>query len=202
MTLMIYSSQDACSQIIELNAFAGYQLAGKAQLYDGDFILQDAMNYGGKIAYALSTSTFVELSYARSDTEGQFHPYYGGLVGDVVELSSNYVQIGGLQEMDLGRIDPYATTTAGLTVWSPKSSGYTSYTQFSFTVGGGVKIWLTDALGIRLQGTMLMPLVYQGAGIGCGIGTSGASCGGGLYTRITPFQGEFSGGLIFRISPN
>ena len=34
------------------------------------------------------------------------------------------------------------------------------------------------------------------------IGTGGAGCGGGVYTRLTPFQGEFSGGLIIRISPN
>jgi hypothetical protein len=57
-------------------------------------------------------------------------------------------------------------------------------------------------IGLRLQGSMLMPMVFNGVGIGCGIGTGGAGCGGNVYTRITPFQGEFSGGLVIRISPN
>jgi hypothetical protein len=202
VTMMIYSSQDLSAQIIELNAFTGWQLNGKAKLYDGEFRLADSQNYGGKLAYGLSTSTFIELSYMRADTKGQFFPYGVGTPGDEVRLSSNYIQVGGLQSVNFGRIDPYGTVALGLTVWSPKEGGYASKTQFSATVGAGLKIWLTDAIGIRLQGSMLMPMVYNGIGIGCGIGTGGASCGGGVYTRITPFQGEFSGGLVIRISPN
>lgn len=204
VTLMIYSSQDLSAQIIELNAFTGYQLNGKAKLYDGEFRINDSQNYGGKLAYGLSTSTFIELSYMRTDTEGQFFPYGIGTPGDQIAFSSNWIQIGGLQSMELGRVDPYGTVSIGLTVWSPKSSGsgLSSYTQFSATVGAGLKIWLSDMIGIRLQGSMLMPMVYNGVGLGCGIGTGGAGCGGGVYTRITPFQGEFSGGLVIRISPN
>lgn len=195
------SIQELSAQSIELNGFAGWQLHGKAKLYDGDFRLNDAMNYGGKLSVALASTTHVELSYMRSDTEGRFYPFIG-LPGDLVSLSSNYIQIAGLQEADLGRIKPFGTIGVGLTVWSPKSSQYNSKTQFSATVGGGLKIWLTDFLGIRLQGTMLMPMVWNGVGFGCGIGTGGTSCGGNVYTRVTPFQGEFSGGLIIKISPN
>jgi hypothetical protein len=200
--LVMHTSQDLNAQIIELNAFTGWQLNGKAKLYDGEIRIDDSQNYGGKLAYGLSSSTFLELSYMRTDTRAQFFPYGIGTPSELVALSSNYIQVGGLQSVDLGRIDPYATIAAGLTVWSPKDAGYSSYTQFSITVGAGLKIWLTDMLGIRLQGSMLMPMVYNGFGLGCGIGTGGASCGGNVYTRITPFQGEFSGGIVLRISPN
>lgn len=202
LTLVIFSSNELSAQTIELNAFTGWQLNGTAKLYDGDFKIEDAQNYGGKLAVGLSSTTSVELSYNRTDTKGRYYPFYSGLVGDDVLFSLNYIQIGGVQEVDLGRIHPYGTITAGITVWSPKTSGYSSYTQFSATVGGGLKIWLSDMLGIRLQGTMLMPMVYNGAGFGCGIGTGGSGCSGGLYTRITPFQGEFSGGVIIRIKTN
>jgi hypothetical protein len=191
--------QNLTAQVIEINAFTGWQLNGKANLYDGEFRINDSQNYGGKLAVGLSSTTFVELSYMRTDTEGRFYPYYSGTPGDLVPFSSNWVQIGGLQSVDLGRIDPFGTISLGLTVWSPKTSGYTSYTQFSATVGAGLKIWLTDFLGIRLQGSMLLPMVYNGVGFGCGIGTGGSGCSGGVYTRITPFQGEFSGGVIVRL---
>ena len=199
---LLLSGNKLSAQTIELNAYTGWQLNGKARLYDGDFRINDTQNYGGKLAVGLSSLTSVELSYNRTDTKGRFYPYYTGTVSDELEFSSNYIQIGGVQAVDLGRIHPYGTVTAGITVWSPKTSGYNSYTQFSMTAGAGLKIWLTDFLGLRLQGTMLMPMIWNGVGFGCGIGTGGASCGGGVSTRITPFQGEFSGGVIIRISAN
>ncbi|MGW8315735.1 MAG: hypothetical protein ACWGNV_09060 [Bacteroidales bacterium] len=201
LAMIIVTTQDLSAQIIEINGFTGYALNGTAKLYDGDFKISDAQNYGGKLAFGVSSTTFLELSYMRSDTEGRFYPYLGS-PGDLVGLSSNYIQIGGLQEADLGRISTFGTVAVGLVVWSPKQSQYSSKTQFAATIGGGLKIWLTEMIGIRLQGSMLMPMVYNGVGIGCGIGTGGAGCGGNVYTRITPFQGEFSGGLTIRLSPN
>ncbi len=198
--ITVVSNEDTSAQIIEISPFVGYQLGGKANLYTGEFKIDNAMSYGGRLAVGLSTTTFVEFTYLRSDTEGQYR--YVGTIGDKTPLSSNYIQLGGLQEMDMGIFSPFVTLAGGLAVWSPKNSGdFSTYTQFAFSFGGGTKIWITDNIGLRLQATMLMPLVYNGAGFGCGIGTGGASCGGGLYTRITPFQGEFSGGIIIKINP-
>lgn len=201
LATIIVTTQDLSAQIIEINGFTGYALNGTAKLYDGDFKISDAQNYGGKLAFGVSSTTFLELSYMRSDTEGRFYPFLGS-PGDLVGLSSNYIQIGGLQEADFGRISPFGTVAVGLVVWSPKQSQYSSKTQFAATVGGGLKIWLTEMIGIRLQGSMMMPMVWNGVGIGCGIGTGGVGCGGNVYTRVTPFQGEFSGGLTIRLSPN
>jgi len=192
---VIFSSYNLSAQTIELNAFTGWQLNGTAKLYDGDFKIDNAQNYGGKLAVGVSSLTSVEVSYNRTDTKGRYYPYYSGSVSDDVEFSLNYIQIGGVQAVNLGKIHPFATITAGINVWSPKTSGYTSYTQFSITAGAGLKIWLSDMIGIRLQGTMMMPMTWNGGGFGCGT----YECSGGVYTRITPFQGEFSGGVIFRI---
>jgi opacity protein-like surface antigen len=208
MALLFFASmvltQDLNAQAIELNGFAGWHLGGKANLYEGEFRINDAMNYGGKIAVGLSTTTYAEISYMRTDTEGQFveYPSFGGGRSDFVSFSSNYIHVAGLQEVHMGPVSPFATLGAGLVVWSPKTSQLNSKTQFSATFGAGLKIWLSEAIGIRLQGTMLMPMVWNGFGFGCGIGTGGTSCGSSVYTRITPFQGEFSGGLIIRLTPN
>ncbi len=194
--------QDLHAQVIEFNGFYGYQLNGKANLYDGEFRMQNAPNYGGKLAVGLSTTTFVELSYMRSDSEGYYKPYnISTEPRENIRYSSNYITVGGLQEIDLGKIRPFGTFGMGTAIWAPKDYSGTKW-QFHFTLGAGFKIWLTDHIGLRAQGSMMMPLVYNGAGFGCGIGTGGASCGGAVYTRITPFQGEFSGGIILRIGNN
>lgn len=201
LIMLSISIQEISAQSLEIHGFGGWQLHGTAKLYDGDFRINDAANYGGKLSVALASTTHVELSYMRSDTEGRFYPFIG-VPSELIPFSSNYIQVGGLQEADFGRIKPFGTFAVGLTVWSPKTSQLNTKTQFSATIGGGLKIWLTDFLGIRVQGSMLMPMVWNGFGFGCGIGTGGSGCGGNVYTRITPFQGEFSGGLILRISPN
>lgn len=201
LIMLMLSIQDLTAQAIEIHGFYGYQLHGTARLYDGDFRINDAPDYGGKLSVALSTTTHVELSYMRSDTEGRFYPFVG-TPSELISFSSNYIQVGGLQEVNMDKIRPYLTVALGLTVWDPKTSQLNSKTQFSATVGGGLKFWITDLLGIRVQGSMLMPMIFNGFGFGCGIGTGGSSCGSNLYTRITPFQGEFSGGLILRISQN
>lgn len=202
-SLLVFSSMDISAQAIEINGFTGWQLGGTARLYDGDFRINDAQNYGGKIAIGLSTTTYAELSYIRSDTEGKFYPFaIGQNPSESIPLSSNYIHIAGLQEVDMGRLAPFLTIGLGLAIWDPKTSALNTKTQFSATVGGGFKIWLTDAIGIRLQGSMLMPMIFNGFGFGCGISSSGSSCGTNLYTRITPFQGEFSGGIIIKLTPN
>jgi len=194
--------QDLHAQVIELNGFYGWQLNGKAKLYDGEFVMQNAPNYGGKLAVGLSTTTFVEISYNRSDSEGYFKPYNISIEpGETYQYSSNYITVGGLQEVDLGKIKPFGTLGMGTVIWAPKDYTGTKW-QFQFMLGAGFKIWINDRIGLRAQGTMMMPLVYNGAGFGCGIGTGGSGCGGAVYTRITPFQGEFSGGIILRIGNN
>jgi len=201
LIIVSISTREITAQTLEINGFYGWQLHGTAKLYDGDLRINDAPNYGGKLSVGLSTTTHVELSYMRSDTEGRFYPFFE-TPSESFQFSSNYIQVGGLQEMNMGKIRPFGTIAMGLTIWDPKTNVLSTKTQFSATVGGGVKIWLTDFLGIRLQGSMLMPMVFNGFGFGCGIGTGGTSCGTNLYTRITPFQGEFSGGIIIKISPN
>ena len=119
IALLIQFSQGLNAQVIEINGFTGYALNGTARLYDGDFKIYDAQNYGGKLAFGVSTTTFLELSYMRSDTEGRFFPFLGA-PGDLVKFSSNYIQVGGLQEANFGRISPFGTVAVGLVVWSPK----------------------------------------------------------------------------------
>jgi hypothetical protein len=199
--MLTVAAQEISAQTIEINGFYGYQLHGTARLYEGDLRINDAGNYGGKLSVGLSSTTHVELSYMRSDTEGRYYPFMG-TPSELISFSSNYIQVGGLQEANFGKIRPYGTVALGLVIWDPKTSLLNTKAQFSATAGAGLKIWLTDMLGIRLQGSMMMPMVFNGFGFGCGIGTGGSGCGTNVYTRITPFQGEFSGGLILRISKN
>jgi opacity protein-like surface antigen len=197
--LAAFLSSSLSAQSIELNGYTGWHFGGKIKFYEGEFKINDAQNYGGKLAYGLSETTFVEASYLRADSEGQWRPYSSLLPSETIEMSSNYIHIAGLQQLNYGKLAPYATLGLGVAWFAPKNNNeYRTSTQFSATFGAGVKIFITEMIGIRLQGSMLMPMIFQG--VGFGFGTGGVSAG--AYSRITPFQGEFSGGLIIRIPTN
>lgn len=187
-------------QEIQLHGFYGWQLNGTGKLYYGDFVMQDAANYGGKLSVAMSSTVHLEISYNRSDSYGIYYEYYPVYFqSERINYSSNYIQVGGLQEMDLERVRPFATVALGMVIWDSKHPQVDNRVQFTASLGAGAKIWLTDNIGLRLQGTMLLPMIFEGFGFGCGIGTGGSGCGANAYTRITPFQGEFSGGIVLRI---
>ncbi|RLD91948.1 MAG: hypothetical protein DRJ13_17060, partial [Bacteroidetes bacterium] len=55
LVLVTLGIQDLSAQTLEINGFYGWQLNGKVKLYDGEFRMQSAPNYGGKLAVGLST---------------------------------------------------------------------------------------------------------------------------------------------------
>jgi hypothetical protein len=112
-------------------------------------------------------------------------------------LIVDYIQIGSLREFDVNNdaFIPFFVGTLGMTVFTPRDGGYSSATNFSITLGGGLKIFPTEHFGIRLQARLLMPMQFGGLGIGCGTG----GCGGGTYASTTFVQGDFTGGIIIRL---
>jgi hypothetical protein len=58
--------------------------------------------------------------------------------------------------------------------------------------GGGWKFYFSDAVGVRLQGLALLPLVFTGGGLY--VGTGGSSLGVSAGIPIAQFS--FSAGLI------
>ena len=69
-------------------------------------------------------------------------------------------------------------------------------------LGIGVKYFFTDVVGVKFQARLLMPMYFGGVGFGCGIGTGGSSCGGGATFGTEIIQGDFTGGLVFRVGNN
>ncbi len=58
-----------------------------------------------------------------------------------------------------------------------------------------IGIYLTERLGLRLQGRFMIPMYFDG--LGFGIGTGGVS--GGAVFGAYALQGDFSGGIVLRL---
>lgn len=186
---------------IELSPLVGYQFGGRARFYEGEIRIKDNMNYGLAMDVALAHGTKLELSWTYMDSEATFKPYYGfDLKQGKFGIASHYFQVGGLREVDLDneKLKPYGLFSLGAAYFDTRD-GVEDVWRFAVALGGGLKVWITDRVGLRFQGRFLMPLYFAGGGLFCGIGTGGSGCGVSVGSTATILQGDFSGGLIFSL---
>jgi hypothetical protein len=184
----------AMAQEIELTGFGGYTFNSKIRTYYGDYKMNDNPNYGGILSVGLAPDVFVELMYNRHDTKLRY-AYLGGF--QPLDVATEYYHVGGLTQIPVGSgtIKPFGAVSLGATRFFLKESFDQLYSgsewKMSAAVGVGAKILLGNALGIRLQARLGMPMSFEGLWIGTG--------GSGASFRIPLVQFDLSAGLILRI---
>jgi hypothetical protein len=107
-------------------------------------------------------------------------PSDGG--GDGVDFALDTIGVGGTYEWGAGRLRPFVSATAGLALLSPDVSGYDLELLLAGSLGGGVKVALSERAAIRLEGRGAALLATGSAagvcgGGGCALAFSGAGIG-------------------------
>jgi len=185
----------AKAQEIELTGFGGYTFNSKIRTYYGDYKMNDNPNYGGILSVGLAPDVFVELMYNRHDTKVRY-AYTAGSI-QPLDMATEYYHVGGLTQVDIGNdnIKPFGAVSLGATRFYLKESYGNLYAGsewvMSGAVGVGAKILIGNALGLRLQARLGLPMTFQGLWIGTG--------GSGASFRIPVVQFDLSAGLILRI---
>jgi Outer membrane protein beta-barrel domain len=177
----------------ELTPVAGYRLDGdfdarSSDAFDPDLNVKvDASAvYGVLFDIPLSPNWQLELLANRQ--RSQFVVDRGLLTPSRVlgDVDLTILQAGFLFQWGEGQVNPFVTAAAGLTRIDPKFNELASDDRFSASVGGGVKIFFSENIGLRLEA--------RGYWTDLDTGFRGRydryDSGDGLY------QGEGSAGLI------
>ena len=200
--LLITTTQ---AQKAEIGGFYGISFNSQIRTYYGQFKVDNKANYGGQLSIALSSQTFVELMYNRTDTKVQYFDRFGA--SQPFDVSIEYFHIGGLQQLDIGSemIAPFGNFTLGPTRFNIKNqvdlegdgSNYYSGDAWALSVAlaGGAKIFLHERIGIRLQARLGMPMLFNGLYLG--VGTGGVSSGASF--RVPLVQFDLTAGVFIRI---
>ncbi len=190
---LLVSSSVMVKAQVQLTAYTGYQFGSRTYLYNyGDFKVKSSQDFAGMISFEIGPDRHIEFSYTYIPTTANIER--AGIVYDNIgDVDIHYYQLGAVQDMPVSEIvDLFGSFTFGGTTFSPKSDfNFQSQTYFSFTVGGGAKIWLTDVIGIRLQARLLMPITWGGFTIGTG--------GAGFTTGSSIISGDVGGGIILKL---
>jgi len=105
----------------------------------------------------------------------------------------DHYQAGGIQEYDYGRLRPFLTGTLGLTSYRAEND---DELRFTLGAGGGVKLFPTRHIGVRLEGRAFMTFVDADVALfACSTLTANGGCIVGFNANIV-WQTEFTAGLI------
>jgi len=190
-------------QSIELTPYGGWMFGGKFRAYEGEVKIGDNPNYGGILGIR-NGNTILELQYFRMYSEASLR-VYGSFVGsELFEITSEYYHIGATQLAPLSDVvEGFGSLSLGLTRYDPKTQvpvlGFIPGDEWFFSAmfGAGLRVNVSERVGLRFQGRLMAPMRFSGLGLFCGTG-SGCSVGAGSYAAI--IQGDFSGGLILKLN--
>ena len=181
------------AQGVEITPFGGYRFGGDFfEIVAGQPVDTDgAPAVGAIVDIPLGNGLQIEGLFTHQDTHVTVQPTPFG-PSTRWRVSVDHFQGGALQEYAEGRVRPFAIGTLGLTRYA---GGGDSEMRFTLGAGGGVKLFPTSRVGVRLNGQVSATFVYVDARVGA---CSPGICFFNLDTDIV-WQLEFSTGLIFRL---
>jgi hypothetical protein len=186
----------AQSHKVELTPFVGYMFGGEVNVRNGSMSISDDMNYGLVLDFVLNRNTELEASYTRMDTELVFDEFRVGK-RPIYSMSVNYWQFGGQYRFNpTATVRPFLSGTLGFTYYGvgdrldSEAPQLSSETFFSMVFGGGVKIFPSQRIGIRLAGHLYSTILSSGSGFWCGTGGCGVGLSGWGF-----WQGDVQAGL-------
>jgi len=181
------------AQGIEITPFGGYR-------FGGDFFeliarrpvdTDGAPALGVIVDVPLGDGLQIEGLFTHQDAHVELE---SGTFGPLrrAKVSVDHFQGGGLQEYRDGRVRPFGMGMLGLTRYYGEGD---SEIRFTVGAGGGVKLFASENVGLRLNGQVSATFVYFDARAG---GCGGGVCFAGVNADVV-WQAEFSAGLIVKV---
>jgi Outer membrane protein beta-barrel domain len=165
-------AEDAAAKYnaFEITPFVGYMFGGEFEdpVDSADRDLDGATNFGVIFDFAIESWRQYELLYSMQSTE------LDGVVP--LDMDVQYLQIGGtVSYEEATRVIPYFGMTFGATHFSPDETGLDDETKLSFSVGGGMRVPITDHIGVRFDARAFITLLDTDGEIFC-VSSAGATC--------------------------
>jgi len=184
------------AQTVELTPLAGYTFRSTVHITNGEARINDGFTYGGALTIAPSQYNAIEISYYRYETEATAYSSYNGFVDVSKDVAVNYLLIGGQRLFPVNdKVTPFTGFNIGAGWLGSKDDSFSTITKFSMGFDAGVKIMVSEKVGIRLQTNFIFPITSAGGSLYWGSGGSGV----GLTGYIPIWSFGFNGGLIFKI---
>jgi hypothetical protein len=177
--------------LVEGSAMTGWLFAGKASAAK----IINAPVYNLSVGYIRNEVAMYELNINTLFSQTRF-PNWNNTSDTTTTYSQTYIMLGIVRTFntEIPKFSPYVSTMIGILSQRIHAPDVSPQTQIAAGLSGGIKYFIKENLGIKLQARIQAPL--SGIGLGVGIGFGGPSVGVGSYSNNIQF--DLSGGACFR----
>ncbi len=139
--------------------FGGTLSAESSYFEYSDLETADAEAFGITFGIPLSPRAQIELLASRQQTRLEnASGFFPGGPG-AVDLDVSYYHVGGLFQWGSGQVHPFVVASLGVTTLVTDLPGSRDESKFSGSIGGGVKLFLTERIGLRVEARGFRTLV-------------------------------------------
>lgn len=181
----------------ELTPFAAYRIDGEFEDDETgeEFDLDDSEAFGLILNIRAKPQGQWEILYARQSTEVDTAGTF--VNSESIDLDVHYFQLGGTYLYDGDRVIPFIALTLGVTHFDPDLADLDSENNFSASFGAGIKMELSQRVGLRLEGRVYSTFLESESRIFCsssfGVGECLIEASGTTFR-----QWEARAGLVVR----
>src|SRR6185312_10105091 len=169
----------------EITPILGYTFGGEFEdsVTGTTLDVKDNAHYGIILDINTTPDAQIELYYSVQPT--QLKADTGLFTGNPqFDLDIHYIHLGGTYGENIGKVKPYVVASVGATYMDPKGAGHDSETRFSFSLGGGVKYFLTEHVGLRLEGRGFGTFFDNSSALFCTNGACAVAVHGDLFWQF------------------
>ena len=191
ISTLIFTSGVGQAADFEITPTFGYTLGGKLKDSDTDESLKfdDSASYGfilGLRDESKAGGAFYEILYSHQSTNLKVDD---GLFSSEqrFDVDVNYLHIGGRYGPEGATFNPYVVAGVGVAYFDPKHGD--SETKFSFSIGGGVNVPLSEHIGLRFEGRGFGSVFENNSSIFCNNNQCLIKTKGDVLWQFTGFSG-------------
>lgn len=208
LMLLALFAMSSSAQDIRINLYTGYVFDNRFDsyydaynYYDGK--IEGGFQWGGGLEFVIDGGVGIEAMYIRQDTKAPTTYLDGGSYNDIqftnFDLVMNYILIGGGKNVTTanGKVEGYGKLMAGMVIANidnPDNGNSNSFSKFAWGLKAGANLWVTPAIGIKLQAQLVSAVQSVGGSVYFGTGGTGA----GLSAYSSIYQFTLGGGLAIK----
>jgi opacity protein-like surface antigen len=147
--------------------------------------LDETSSFGIILSMKQKRDTFYDFLFSRQDTELQSSTASAAPTG----VRFDYYHLGGTVYYEHDTLNPFVSGGLGATHISPANDYFSSETNFSLSIGGGLKFPFSRNIGLRLEVRGYGTVVDSDGSILCANGACVAKFKGSLFTQFEASAG-------------
>ena len=165
--LVLYSFSDQTYGQTQIFGQGGYQVNTNITVDEGKLILINGFTYGTGIDIEVDSLIQAELSWSYSASQADLLQEKGGEI-TLTDLYIHHFQTGALIEPERNKkVSPFGLITVGASIFHPTKNNYSDEWRFSFALGLGAKLNISEKLGLRFQTRLIVPIQFSEGSIWC-----------------------------------